>query len=132
MKTQINDLINGSQRIAGTNHSIRDARGEQVLKENGDTLTLHFTTERGSADIRFKRELSITGKSWYYVSEPIAAADAAIIGYDMSVYKHLYIANIILYSDMRCEIHISTRETENHKWKFRRRDLIDNSIITIL
>lgn len=132
MKTQINDLVQGSQFVAGTNQSIRDARGEQVLKENGDTITLRFTTVRGSFDVTLNRQVSTTGKTWYYTSSAITDAEAAILGYDMSIYKYLHEASLILYSDMRCEIQFAARKTENHQWKFRGSSNLDNSTITIL
>ena len=132
MKTQINDLVQGSQFVAGTNQSIRDARGEQVLKENGDTITLRFTTVRGSFDVTLNRWVSTTGKTWYYTSSAISDADAAILGYDMSVYKYLHEASLILYSDMRCEIQFAARKTENHQWKFRGSSKLNNSTIAIL
>lgn len=132
MKTQINDLVQGSQFVAGTNQSIRDARGEQVLKENGDTITLRFTTVRGSFDVTLNRQVSTTGKTWYYTSSVITDAEAAILGYDMSIYKYLHEASLILYSDMRCEIQFAARKTENHQWKFRGSSKLDNSTITIL
>lgn len=132
MKTQINDLVQGSQFVADTNQSIRDARGERVLKENGDTITLRFTTVRGSFDVTLNRWVSTTGKTWYYTSSAISDADAAILGYDMSVYKYLHEASLILYSDMRCEIQFAARKTENHQWKFRGSSKLNNSTITIL
>lgn len=132
MKTQINDLVQGTQFVVGTNQAIRNARGEQVLNENGENITLRFTTDRGSVDVELRRQVSTTGKTWYYTSQAISDADALILGYDMSIYVYLHKASLILYSDMRCEIHMSARKTENHEWKFRGYHKIDNSIITIL
>ena len=132
MKTQINDMVQGSQFVAGTNQEIRNARGEQVRLENGDSITLRFTTDRGVLDVPFTLHTSTTGKSWYYVSGAITDEQAAILGYDMSIYKYLHEVSFILYSDMRCEAQFSARKTENHQWKFRGSDMINNNIITIL
>lgn len=132
MKTQINDLVQGTQFVVGTDQAIRNARGEQVLNENGENITLRFTTDRGSVDVELRRHVSTTGKTWYYTSQAISDADALILGFDMSIYTYLHEASLILYSDMRCEIQMSARKTENHQWRFRGSHKIDNSIITIL
>lgn len=133
MKTQINDFVQGSQFVVGTDNAIRDARGEQVLKENGENITLRFTTERGSVDVTLNRYVSRSGKSWSYISPAISDADVAVItGLDMSIYKYLHNVEVILYHDMRCEMNIYARKSENNPWKFRYSTKLDNSIITIL
>ena len=133
MKTQINDFVQGSQFVVGTDKAIRDARGEQVLKENGENITLRFTTERGSVDVTLNRYVSKSGKSWSYISPAISDADVAVItGLDMSIYKYLHKVEVILYHDMRCEMNIYARKSENNPWKFRYSTKLDNSIITIL
>ena len=133
MKTQINDFVQGSQFVVGTDKAIRDARGEQVMKENGENITLRFTTERGSVDITLNRYVSRSGKSWSYISPAISDADVAVItGLDMSIYKYLHEVKVNLYSDMRCEMNIYARKSENNPWKFRYSTKLDNSIITIL
>ena len=133
MKTQINDFVQGSQFVVGTDKAIRDARGEQVLKENGENITLRFTTERGSVDVTLNRNVSRSGKSWSYISPAISDADVAVItGLDMSIYKYLHEVKVNLYSDMRCEMNIYARKSENNPWKFRYSTKLDNSIITIL
>ena len=133
MKTQINDFVQGSQFVVGTDKAIRDARGEQVMKENGENITLRFTTERGSVDITLNRYVSRSGKSWSYISPAISDADVAVLtGLDMSIYKYLHEVEVNLYSDMRCEMNIYARKSENNPWKFRYSTKLDNSIITIL
>ena len=133
MKTQINDFVQGSQFVVGTDKAIRDARGEQVMKENGENITLRFTTERGSVDITLNRYVSRSGKSWSYISPAISDADVAFLtGLDMSIYKYLHEVKVNLYSDMRCEMNIYARKSENNPWKFRYSTKLDNSIITIL
>ena len=133
MKTQINDFVQGSQFVVGTDKAIRDARGEQVMKENGENITLRFTTERGSVDVTLNRYVSRSGKSWSYISPAISDADVAVItGLDMSIYKYLHEVEVNLYSDMRCEMNIYARKSENNPWKFRYSTKLDNSIITIL
>ena len=133
MKTQINDFVQGSQFVVGTDKAIRDARGEQVLKENGENITLRFTTERGSVDVTLNRYVSRSGKSWSYISPAISDADVAVItGLDMSIYKYLNEVEVVLYYDMRCEMNIYARKSENNPWKFRYSTKLDNSIITIL
>ena len=133
MKTQINDFVQGSQFVVGTDKAIRDARGEQVMKENGENITLRFTTERGSVDVTLNRYVSRSGKSWSYISPAISDADVAVItGLDMSIYKYLHEVELNLYSDMRCEMNIYARKSENNPWKFRYSTKLDNSIITIL
>ena len=133
MKTQINDFVQGSQFVVGTDNAIRYARAEQVLKENGENITLRFTTERGSVDVTLNRYVSRSGKSWSYISPAISDADVAVItGLDMSIYKYLHNVEVILYHDMRCEMNIYARKSENNPWKFRYSTKLDNSIITIL
>ena len=133
MKTQINDFVQGSQFVVGTDKAIRDARGEQVMKENGENITLRFTTERGSVDVTLNRYVSRSGKSWSYISPAISDADVAVLtGLDMSIYKYLHEVQVNLYSDMRCEMNIYARKSENNPWKFRYSTKLDNSIITIL
>ena len=133
MKTQINDFVQGSQFVVGTDKAIRDARGEQVLKENGENITLRFTTERGSVDITLNRYVSRSGKSWSYISPAISDAEVAVLtGLDMKIYKYLHEVKVNLYSDMRCEMNIYARKSENNPWKFRYSTKLDNSIITIL
>ena len=133
MKTQINDFVQGSQFVVGTDKAIRDARGEQVMKENGENITLRFTTERGSVDITLNRYVSRSGKSWSYISPAISVADVAVLtGLDMKIYKYLHEVKVNLYSDMRCEMNIYARKSENNPWKFRYSTKLDNSIITIL
>ena len=133
MKTQINDFVQGSQFVVGTDKAIRDARGEQVMKENGENITLRFTTERGSVDVTLNRYVSRSGKSWSYISPAISDADVAVLtGLDMSIYKFLHNVEVILYHDMRCEMNIYARKSENNPWKFRYSTKLDNSIITIL
>ena len=133
MKTQINDFVQGSQFVVGTDNAIRYARAEQVMKENGENITLRFTTERGSVDITFNRYVSRSGKSWSYISPAISDADVAVLtGLDMSIYKYLHNVEVILYHDMRCEMNIYARKSENNPWKFRYSTKLDNSIITIL
>ena len=133
MKTQINDFVQGSQFVVGTDKAIRDARGEQVLKENGENITLRFTTERGSVDVTLNRYVSRSGKSWSYISPAISDADVAVLtGLDMKIYKYLHEVKVNLYSDMRCEMNIYARKSENNPWKFRYSTKLDNSIITIL
>lgn len=133
MKTQINDFVQGSQFVVGTDKAIRDARGEQVMKENGENITLRFTTERGSVDVTLNRYVSRSGKSWSYISPAISDADVAVLtGLDMSIYKYLHNVEVILYHDMRCEMNIYARKSENNPWKFRYSTKLDNSIITIL
>ena len=133
MKTQINDFVQGSQFVVGTDKAIRDARGEQILKENGENITLRFTTERGSVDVTLNRYVSRSGKSWSYISPAISDADVAVLtGLDMSIYKYLHKVEVILYHDMRCEMNIYARKSENNPWKFRYSTKLDNSIITIL
>ena len=133
MKTQINDFVQGSQFVVGTDKAIRDARGEQVMKENGENITLRFTTERGSVDVTLNRYVSRSGKSWSYISPAISDADVAVLtGLDMSIYKYLHEVELNLYSDMRCEMNIYARKSENNPWKFRYSTKLDNSIITIL
>ena len=133
MKTQINDFVQGSQFVVGTDKAIRDARGEQFMKENGENITLRFTTERGSVDITLNRYVSRSGKSWSYISPAISDADVAVLtGLDMKIYKYLHEVEVNLYSDMRCEMNIYARKSENNPWKFRYSTKLDNSIITIL
>ena len=133
MKTQINDFVQGSQFVVGTDNAIRYARAEQVLKENGENITLRFTTERGSVDVTLNRYVSRSGKSWSYISPAISDADVAVLtGLDMSIYKYLHEVEVNLYSDMRCEMNIYARKSENNPWKFRYSTKLDNSIITIL
>ena len=133
MKTQINDFVQGSQFVVGTDNAIRYARAEQVLKENGENITLRLTTERGSVDVTLNRYVSKSGKSWSYISPAISDADVAVItGLDMSIYKYLHKVEVILYHDMRCEMNIYARKSENNPWKFRYSTKLDNSIITIL
>lgn len=133
MKTQINDFVQGSQFIVGTDNAIRYTRAEQVLKENGENITLRLTTERGSVDVTLNRYVSRSGKSWSYISPAISDADVAVItGLDMSIYKYLHNVEVILYHDMRCEMNIYARKSENNPWKFRYSTKLDNSIITIL
>lgn len=133
MKTQINDFVQGSQFVVGTDNAIRYARAEQVLKENGENITLRFTTERGSVDVTLNRYVSRSGKSWSYISPAISDADVAVLtGLDMSIYKYLNKVEVILYHDMRCEMNIYARKSENNPWKFRYSTKLDNSIITIL
>ena len=133
MKTQINDFVQGSQFVVGTDNAIRYARAEKVLKENGENITLRFTTERGSVDVTLNRYVSKSGKSWSYISPAISDADVAVItGLDMSIYKYLHKVEVILYHDMRCEMNIYARKSENNPWKFRYSTKLDNSIITIL
>ena len=133
MKTQINDFVQGSQFVVGTDNAIRYARAEQVLKENGENITLRFTTERGSVDVTLNRYVSHSGKSWSYISPAISDADVAVLtGLDMSIYKYLHNVEVILYRDMRCEMNIYARKSENNPWKFRYSTKLDNSIITIL
>lgn len=133
MKTQINDFVQGSQFVVGTDNAIRYARAEQVLKENGENITLRLTTERGSVDVTLNRYVSKSGKSWSYISPAISDADVAVItGLDMSIYKYLHNVEVILYHDMRCEMNIYARKSENNPWKFRYSTKLDNSIITIL
>ena len=133
MKTQINDFVQGSQFVVGTDKAIRDARGEQVMKENGENIILRFTTERGSGDMTLNRYVSRSGKSWSYISPSISDADVAVLtGLDMSIYKYLHEVEVNLYSDMRCEMNIYARKSENNPWKFRYSTKLDNSIITIL
>ena len=133
MKTQINDFVQGSQFVVGTDNAIRYARAEQVLKENGENITLRLTTERGSVDVTLNRYVSRSGKSWSYISPAISDADVAVItGLDMSIYKYLHKVEVILYHDMRCEMNIYARKSENNPWKFRYSTKLDNSIITIL
>ena len=133
MKTQINDFVQGSQFVVGTDNAIRYARAEQVLKENGENITLRFTTERGSVDITLNRYVSRSGKSWSYISPAISDADVAVLtGLDMRIYKYLHNVEVILYHDMRCEMNIYARKSENNPWKFRYSTKLDNSIITIL
>ena len=133
MKTQINDFVQGSQFVVGTDNAIRYARAEQVLKENGENITLRLTTERGSVDVTLNRYVSRSGKSWSYISPAISDADVAVLtGLDMSIYKYLHNVEVILYHDMRCEMNIYARKSENNPWKFRYSTKLDNSIITIL
>lgn len=133
MKTQINDFVQGSQFVVGTDNAIRYARDEQVLKENGENITLRLTTERGSVDVTLNRYVSKSGKSWSYISPAISDAEVAVItGLDMSIYKYLHNVEVILYHDMRCEMNIYARKSENNPWKFRYSTKLDNSIITIL
>ena len=133
MKTQINDFVQGSQFVVGTDNAIRYARAEQVLKENGENITLRLTTERGSVDVTLNRYVSRSGKSWSYISPAISDADVAVITrLDMSIYKYLHKVEVILYHDMRCEMNIYARKSENNPWKFRYSTKLDNSIITIL
>ena len=133
MKTQINDFVQGSQFVVGTDNAIRYARAEQVLKENGENITLRLTTERGSVEVTLNRYVSKSGKSWSYISPAISDADVAVItGLDMSIYKYLHKVEVILYHDMRCEMNIYARKSENNPWKFRYSTKLDNSIITIL
>lgn len=133
MKTQINDFVQGSQFVVGTDNAIRYARAEQVLKENGENITLRLTTERGSVDVTLNRYVSKSGKSWSYISPAISDADVAVItGLDMSIYKYFHNVEVILYHDMRCEMNIYARKSENCQWKFRYSTKLDNSIITIL
>lgn len=133
MKTQINDFVQGSQFVVGTDNAIRYARAEQVLKENGENITLRLTTERGSVDVTLNRYVSKSGKSWSYISPAISDEDVAVItGLDMSIYKYLHNVEVILYHDMRCEMNIYARKSENNPWKFRYSTKLDNSIITIL
>lgn len=133
MKTQINDFVQGSQFVVGTDNAIRYARAEQVLKENGENITLRLTTERGSVDVTLNRYVSKSGKSWSYISPAISDEDVAVItGLDISIYKYLHNVEVILYHDMRCEMNIYARKSENNPWKFRYSTKLDNSIITIL
>lgn len=133
MKTQINDFVQGSQFVVGTDNAIRYARAEQVLKENGENITLRLTTERGSVDVTLNRYVSKSGKSWSYISPAISDADVAVLtGLDMSIYKYLHKVEVIIYHDMRCEMNIYARKSENNPWKFRYSTKLDNSIITIL
>ena len=133
MKTQINDFVQGSQFVVGTDNAIRAARAEQVLKENGENITLRLTTERGSVDVTLNRYVSKSGKSWSYISPAISDADVAVLtGLDMSIYKYLHEVEVILYHDMRCEMNIYARKSENNPWNFRYSTKLDNSIITIL
>lgn len=131
METQINDLVNGSPFVSGTNQDMRNKRGEQVLAENGDTITLQFSTERGSFEKTLKRHTSTTGKSWQYGSVTISDEEAAILGYDMSVYVCQHTVDIYLTSDMRCVVSFYARKTETFQWKWRGDRCVNNAIISI-
>lgn len=62
MKTQINNLVKGNQFVSGTNHEVRMQVGQQVLAENGSSITITWM----GVEITMQYFQSLSGKSWWY------------------------------------------------------------------
>lgn len=128
MKTQINNLVNGSQFVAGTNNETRAAIAAQVLAENGDTLRILV----GGQELELMKKESTTGNTWWYKCNITDEQALAIFNINMNMYKYEHHATLTISMDMRVYVSIFAHKTAGSQWKHRGDYYIANNLVTIL
>lgn len=152
MKTQIRDLINGSENVirdlsaskyagcpagtsaefAGTVASERAAIAEAVRLENPETLRVNVR----SIELILQADRSKTsGRIIGYFSDITAAQWCAITGRGsecLEIYKFETSFSFRVNADMTAEALIFARKSPGAMWRTRKYEFIDESFITIL
>lgn len=147
MKTQINHLINGTDKIirnmkdpkylsapkntshrgyAGSNREYRNEVAAKVYEENGDTLNIKA---RG-INLTLNIYRSISGKSWYWSCE-LTEEQYLTLGGGLTDgnYKKYEIS---IFQDCTVYLHNLTRKSEDAKWHQSYGEYLDESFIEIL
>lgn len=152
MKTQIRDLINGSENVirdlsaskyaecpagtsadfAGTVASERAAIAEAVKLENPETLRVNV---RGVELLLQADRAKTSGRIVNYYSDITPAQWCAITGRRpecLEVYKLETSFSFRINADMTAEALIFARKSPGAMWRTRKYEFIDESFITIL
>lgn len=124
MKTQINTLVNGSQKVVGTNREVRAQIAAQVKAENQSSMIIRFR----EATIELTANWSLSGKSVTYLGT-----------FPESLYREMF-GNVGIPRDgAECCIQMnddmSVWVTTNSKFRNSRKkgyQLMDNSEIEII
>ena len=147
MKTQINQLINGSKNIirneedpkyltakratshvgyAGSNRDYRNEIAARVYAENGDTLNI---VVRGiSLTLNISRSLS--GKSWTWSCELTEDQYKALGGWHTDGTLKKY--ELAIYQDCEVCLYSFTRKSEAAQWRQSWMEYLDESFVEIL
>lgn len=130
MKTQINDIKRGSQFVAGTPYTIREAKLKAILAENGDTLNI---TYKGIA-ITLERYTWHGGKIWVGGAELTPNQIRALFPDDIKYIKEPQMVSyrINLNEDCTATIIRYRRRGMNGKWKEGYHYHLNNEDIIIL
>lgn len=137
MKTQINTLVHGSGRIAGTCSEIRNAVAEKVIAENPEGMHVRLFDElvimcadwsdSGLSvdyygDVWFAKTIRriCDMNGWDYAEQTIDAINAGKA-----------IATLHINGDMTCEMLIYHHRSEGSEWKLSKTLRVDESDIII-
>lgn len=135
MKTQINNLVNGSKSVigrveefkGGSNYNLREQIAIKVQEENKETMSIEI---RGVA-LELNRSQSVSGKTIKFHSEINKDQYADILGFESDISNYEAFYSFVINDDMTCQIDIHARKTENHQWKHRGSIYIAESLIII-
>ena len=122
MKTQINSLQrgHGNQGIIGTSYAVRAEIAAKVKSENPEVLTIRVTNEKYSHEYQLRYGQSMSGKSFWYTSEPLTTEQVRdIVPFDTKAIEHpeLVTVSFRINGDMTCEYTTSRRVNERRQWK---------------
>lgn len=147
MKTQIDQLINGSKNIirnledtkyltakqatshigyAGTNREQRNEIAYRVYAENGDTLNI---IARG-INLTLNISRSLSGKSWSWSCELTEDQYKALGGWHTDGTLKSY--SLTITGDCEVILYSFTRKSEAAQWRQSWMEYLDESYITIL
>lgn len=147
MKTQISNLINGSEYVirdmanpkyananrstshlgyGGTNRKERNAIATMVHDENPDAL---HVSVRG-IDLTLPISYTTTGKSWWWRCDLTQEQYIALGGTFTNGNIKSYALNI--FADCTAAIYSFTKKSQNAQWRQSNMAYIDESFVTIL
>lgn len=149
MKTQISELINGTNSIhrdlphpkyngaaqatdhlgyAGTNNVIRKEIADKVISENPNGLDIEIFGKK----MHLNRNASLSEKTVWYTTEISLDEFLLFTGYKENPFKNEFSFTLKINGDMTVLIDKFTRRNERASWQHRGYDYIDEAFITIL
>lgn len=135
MKTQINNLVNGSKSVVGrvedykggSNYNVRTEIATKVQTENEKTLTI----EVNGISLTLNRTQSFSGKTVTFVCNITAEQYKNILGFSSDINSYEASYTFTINSDMTCQIDKFARKNDTSQWKHRGYTFVSESMITI-
>lgn len=131
MKTQINQIVNGSQFNVGTSYDVREQIAMKVFAENPQELLVKFKGEI----VSLKRKWSASGKTSWYSSVQLSVdiVKALCPGDKLAISRPDRVEYILQIDEyMNCRVMTNRRRDNSKIWKSGQIIKGLNSEITIL
>lgn len=133
MKTQINDLVQGSQFVAGTPQEIKAERFKKVVAENPDCLRIEIK----GVEIKLRINVTLSGKTIGYIKDlSLEEAINLRLYPDEPEFKERYGKKYIITLSVDSHAIVWTtafgRKNERCQWRFRYNRNIENKYAKIL